>query len=217
MLKEVKKPNAIRKIQRETGDINKKGKIQLEQIEKTKKEAGKKIKDVSYLHRSTGIKLKHPYNWEVDELAKDEGFSLSPSNPGILGAAEIMQVSVQPVPNKKDMSIGELDKWFINKSTLSTNALLIDWYIPSFNLISSEDATLYGKPARKFIYTGESQSVKYKTVRYLASFDKKIYSVSFLTAPENFDAYLPDFEDIFETLTYEQVKKSTSPKGRTRK
>lgn len=209
----IKKPQTLRKAERDVF-VNKTGKSAKAEEEKQQKESEKKTKDVSYTHGPTGISVKHPPKWETYNLAKNAGFSVYPDEYTL---DRVMHVIVDPVPQKKDMSLEELEKWFMNKSTLSTDNLSVDWYIPSFTFISSEDATLFGKPAKKIMYSGEFASEKFQSVQYLTSFDKKIYRVRFSVVPSKFDAALPVFDKMFATLKLKPVKTEVAPKGKTRR
>lgn len=205
----VTKPQTLRKEQRDTFE-NPIGTHALQERAKEKKKSEEQAKDVSFTHRATGISVKHPYNWEAYNLAKNKGFSVSYGDM-------VLAVSAEPIPSKKDMSLEEVEKWFMNKSTLSDSNRLIDWYLPSFNLIATEDATLFGKPAKKFTYTGEVHSVKMGFVQYLTSFDQKLYRVRFSTLPEKLESSMPTLEKLFATLKVKQPQTEVAPKKKTRR
>jgi hypothetical protein len=170
---------------------------------------------VSYKHQATGIKVKHPDNWKEHEFPKNRGFSIAEDWEKI---RSFIQVTVDPIANKKDKSLQEIDIWFMNKATLSPENLLIDWYMPSFNLISSEDSNLFGKPARKYVYTAEVESNKLQFMLYIASIGQKLYAVRYAAQPNAFDSDMRTFEHVFSTLKLTPVEATVKKlQGRTRR
>lgn len=178
-----------------------------------------KVTQKTYKHRSTGIGFSHPSDWKVEE--EGEWFGMMPVYDGVSEKTKrtsMISAWTEAAANKKDMTVEDIEKFFTNKTTLASENLLVDWYVPSFKLLSSEDATLFGKPAKKFTYTGEIASVKQTFVRYLTSFDQKLFTVSYRSAPETFETDLPVFEKFLKSLSLKKpAEKAVKSKGRTRK
>jgi hypothetical protein len=205
----VTKPTTLRKEQRDTF-TNPIGESARREQEKNKKAAEEKRKDVTFTHRATGISVTYPYDWKTSNFAKNKGFA---AYHGLMS----MSVVVEPALNKKDMTLEEVEKWFLNKATLADSNRLIDWYIPSFHILSTDDTTLFGKPAKKFSYTGETNSVKMSHILYITSFDQKIYRVRFTEFPEHIESARQTLEALLASLTIKPVKTEVAPKGKTRR
>jgi hypothetical protein len=173
----------------------------------------------------TPYTFSYPDNWEVDTL-KSAVF-LSPVVSGYVPSvsdASSIALGVDRVPNKKDYSQRELDAYFTTRTTMALTVQEMDWYVPSFNLISSGSVMLAGKPAREYVYTGESRSVKYQYRLILASFDQQLFTVFYKARPEVFEKDQAVFNEVLKTLKIQQKKATSSAassvissRGRVRK
>jgi hypothetical protein len=159
----------------------------------------------------TPYEFSYPDNWQVDTL-KSAVF-LSPIVSGYapsMSDASSIALGVDRVPNKKDYSQRELDAYFTTRTTMASTVQEMDWYIPSFNLISSGSVMLAGKLAREYVYTGESRSVKYQYRLILASFDQQLFTVFYKARPEVFEKDQAVFNGVLKTLKIQQKKTTSS-------
>ncbi len=161
-------------------------------------------------HKSLGISMAYTSDWKLDE--GKFGFYLTP--PEDARTKKIRKTTIDitsaPIAKKKDYSLTELNTFFINNSTLMTGSNAGDWFIPSFNLVSSGSTTLYGKPALTYTFTGDGKGDKFKTTLVLASFDKTLWSVNFSALPAEFDADKPVFDAVLKSLSLKQKAASSS-------
>lgn len=169
--------------------------------------------------KSLGISLKYPKNWDLKE--QKDRLSLWPIYDGVSLKTKRdsrIVLRTENIVYKRNYSLKELDTYLESHATLSTDTNLGDWYIPSFHLLESGDAKIFGHPARRYVYTGENSSVPEKTIHVLSSFDQKLYSLWYSSPLGTFETDLPVFEDVLKTLTLKKPKeeKVKTPMRNTR-
>lgn len=179
------------------------------------------ISMVSYTNRGLRIALQHPSDWKSREVrGSAKGFTLVPIDDGrTLKSKRPSMISVvaEMLPRKQTMTLEEVEAYVLTHATLSNSSRLSDWYIPSFQLLESGDTTVLGHPGRRYVYTGEQASVKYKAVEYVASFDGKLYTIRFRADPADFEADLAIFEKTLASLTSTKPAVKKAPARRTRR
>lgn len=180
------------------------------------------VRNVTFKDKTLGITLVYPNDWKATSVSgKSPMITIKPAgdrNTLKERRQSVMQVMVESLPRGKDKTLKELDTYMLSRATLAPGPSLGDWYIPSFNLLESGDATLLGYPARRYVYTGEHQSVKYVSVRYLASFNGKLYSALLRAEPAYAEEDQAAFERVVASLTPASSASSSSARRvRTRR
>lgn len=169
------------------------------------------VKNKTFKNIGSPFTFSHPDTWKADTM-KSAVF-LSPIVSGYTPAANEdsrISLGVDRVPSKKNYSAKELDAYFTARTTMSSAVQDVDWYVPSFNLVSSGSVLLAGKPAREYVYTGESRSIKYQYRLILASFDQQLYSVFYKARPGTFEKDQPVFDGVVKSLKIQQKKAASS-------
>lgn len=164
--------------------------------------------------------FSYPGDWETDDLVKNRGVIITPEDDGMtLKSQRLSQVSftVDTGAQKKEYTHAELDQYFMNKATLKGESSLIDWYIPSFKLIASQEDTLFEKPAMRYTYEADIESKKFKVTTFISVFDGKFYRVSVRAEPQYFDEDSAVFyQKIFPSLMLSDMVYSSSSSSRNR-
>ncbi len=166
-----------------------------------------------YTSINNPYKFSYPSNWKTYDFVKNRGVSVFPIDDKMSVSGKrlsVIKLGIIPIADKKDYSLEEIETYFLTHATLSTETKLADWYIPSFGFISSEDSTLLGHTAKKYMYTGEWQSKKYKAIEYITSFNKNLYVVTYQVEPTYFDTDLPVFESLFKTIKLKSAKATSA-------
>lgn len=76
---------------------------------------------------------------------------------------------------------------------------------PGFMLKDSADATMLGTPARRYEYNAEWASVHVRAVSIITALNGRIVIATIYAPPENFDQFLPAFNELVSSLTYSEV------------
>ncbi len=188
--------------------------ITSKQLVKKSRSSSLSVTQKPYTSINNPFIFSYPSDWETYDLVKNRGVTISPKDDGVtLKSQRPSQVAftVDTGAKKKEYSVTELDQYFMNKATLAGESKLIDWYIPSFKLISSDDDTLFEKPAKRYVYEAEIESKKFKVLTFFSVFDGKFYRVSFRAEPENYDAdSAVFFQKIFPSLRLSDAVFSSS-------
>lgn len=180
---------------------------------KSPKERAPAITQKPYTSINNPYKFSYPSDWETYEFAKSRGVSVFPVDDEMSVSGKrlsMIGLVVTPIAHKKDYSLKEIETYFMTHATMSPETRLSDWYIPSFGFIRSEDATLLGHPAKKYVYTGEWQSKKYKAIEYITSFNNNLYVATYRAEPDYFDSDLPVFEKLLKTIKLKAGKAASS-------
>lgn len=177
-------------------------------------------KNVSFTDLENPLRFTYPDTWKATANKTSvgiapifDGYSFKTKHDSFIG------LSIEPTPNKKDYTIKQLNGYFQSHSILSNENLLIDWYIPSFNLVSSGSTMLMGHEARQFTYTGERASITYQYTVIFSSFKGNLYTAYYTSKPETFDENLPVFESVLKALKVVEKKDtpaSTPKRGSSR-
>lgn len=170
-------------------------------------------KNTSFTDLENPLRFTYPNTWKATASKTSvgiapifDGYSFKTKHDSFIG------ISFKQTPDKKDYTIKQINGYFQSRTTMSNENLLIDWYTPSFNLISSGSTVLMGHDARRFTYTGERMSIKYQYTVIFSSFNGKLYTAYFTSAPETFDLDLPIFESVLKTLKVAEKKAATMKK-----
>lgn len=171
------------------------------------------------MNRYTSInhpfQFSYPDTWKVDDLSekKIKGVVLSFISDGM--SLKTMRnnritLTVEPIAQRKDYSIDEINAFFMNRAERSNEVRLSDWYIPGFELSSAEDTTLFGRPARKFVYKASFASEPYTVIHYVASFNASLYKVQYTGPTDQFSVDESVFDMVFPTLKLKSVQGSVA-------
>lgn len=164
--------------------------------------------------------FSYPSDWETDDLVKNRGVTIAPEDDGMtLKSQRLSQVAftVDTGARTKDYTHAELNTYFMNKATLKGQSSLVDWYIPSFKLISAQEDTLFERPAMRYTYEGDIESKKFKVTTFISVFDGKFYRVSVRAEPEYFEEDAAVFyQKIFPSLMLSDAVYSSSSSSRNR-
>jgi|GEM_PF-6492500 len=149
------------------------------------------------------LSLKYPINWNPMQIKVGSyiGFSIN-KNADLtdLPRDSFMYIAIDPrqIP---DMTTEQLDAYFIRGMTINaTSSVAVDWYVPSFQLQSSEDTTLFGKPARRYKFTGEQSSVMKQGEEVVVSIGSNVYHVTYMSRSKSFAIDYGAFQKILETI-----------------
>lgn len=174
----------------------------------------------SYINETLGISLNHPSTWAVKE--SKNSFWLEPISTEealTMQRDSAILVTVYDIPYKRDYSLKEINKRYKSNVSLNATGLSWSWYMKSYRLLDSGDATLFGKPGRYFDSTGDVGGDKYRVLHTAASFDKKLFEVRYRSHPDTFEKDLPAFQEMLATLslgTPESIPSSARDRRRER-
>lgn len=168
----------------------------------------------TYKGKASGFTFKYPSDWKVeDAFGKSKGFVMTPvyNDYTLKGKRDtVIAMGIRAMPNKREMSLKDIDTYIMTHSTLSNQETLGDWYIPSFNLEESSDAQIFGQPGRKYVFTGERSSVKYHMIEYVVFMKGELYILSVRSLPEFAKDDVLVFEEMVKTLKKKEVSSSSS-------
>ncbi len=156
------------------------------------------------------LKFSYPCLWKMQDV--DDTAILNPDFVGrqydpFRGAQ--IDIEVRRTINA-DLTSEALDLQFTREAGLVDHA---DTYIPAFELQSKEDATLLGKPARRYRYTGEFQSQKVQGEAVLVSIGTSLYEVKFAALPQYFDFDYSVLKKVTNSLTIVTPDSTARPKS----
>lgn len=174
-------------------------------------------KKMSFKNIDTPFTFTYPSTWEI--FSNKDGVSATRQSDFVpmFQRKPTIIFSASSIAQGKTYSLDEIDTYFSSHVNMSDSELLVDWYIPSFQLIQSGSSLLAKQPAMRYEYTGEIQSIKYKIALYIASLNGKLYFAEFMAIPSEFDANISIFNEALKTLKI--VDKSTTqdqPRKRVR-
>ncbi len=169
------------------------------------------VKNKTFKNIGSPFTFTHPDSWKPDTFKST--VILEPvvdKNSIAANEGSAIVLKVEKIPSKKNYTTRELDGYFMSHVTMAATVQEMDWYVPSFNLISSGSVMFAGNPAREYVYTGENRSIKYQYRLILSSFDQQLYLVFYRARPGVFEKDQPVFDGMLKTLKIQQKKAASS-------
>ncbi len=144
-----------------------------------------------------GVSVTYPENWsERNDIAGVLGIFLSPQED----AKDIFQENVNIL--SQDLTLNPAIQELSSYTEFSQTQ--IESFLTEGKILSLEDVTLAGLPAKKMLYTSKQGQV---TLQYLGVWmikEKKAYVITYTALQSQFDRYLPQAQAVINSFKLSQ-------------
>ena len=170
---------------------------QTEQPTKGTSEVGQTTNFLSYRNPTLGIGIQYPVGWQLEEDNDKTRF--------------IQQKDIVSLETDVDNNIDSTLSEYVNARITELREQRQD-----FKLIESTPTTISGnKPAHKVVYTflkedGPRAGEFYKILRIWSIKDNKLYSIAYLSEPDQYSSHLPEVEKAIDSFRLEAAPQPTA-------
>lgn len=166
----------------------------------TRNETQELLLSQTYINEYMGLSFMYPDGWRVVEMSTNGPiWVVSPYESKVAGSAAYIIIEN-----------GNIDETYFSATRSDFENVLLKLRYEDIGVLSLDDISLSGHPARRLVFTASSDGVSLKQTFYLYIFDSEMYVIGCSTYENLWDEYEPVFEKIMDSYVITNTLSASS-------